>query len=509
MGYNDHMLERTCGILLHITSLPSDFGIGDFGPWACRFADFLKAAHQRYWQVLPLNPTEVAYGNSPYHSISAFAFNPLMISPELLTGDGLVIREDLVSLPSFPLDKCDYAEVVTFKTELLAKAANRFFKKVRRPGFDDFCERNAVWLDDFALFVALKKIFKGQAWTDWPPGLRNRVPGDLAAARRRLADEVTSVRFRQFLCIKQWQQLRDYCCGLGVGIIGDIPLYVHFDSVDVWTHPELFKLGADKKPAFVAGVPPDYFSATGQLWGNPIYRWDVMKEGGFDWWERRFEHNLRYFDILRIDHFRGLVGYWEVPAAAKTAIEGTWQKAPAVEFFTQLNRRFAKLPVIAEDLGVITPDVKEVMSRFGFPGMKVLLFAFAEDNPVHPYLPHNYEENCVVYTGTHDNNTACGWFDEEAAASDKQRLFDYLGGRVAKEEIAWSFVKLALGSRANLAILPMQDILGLGSAARFNTPGTAFGNWEWRMLREQLDKAPAEAVADLVTYSARTLPGVS
>lgn len=503
------MPDRASGILLHVTSLPSDFGIGDFGPGAFRFADFLKTSGQRYWQILPLNPTEVAGGNSPYHSSSAFAFNPLMISPELLLADGLLVREDLASIPSLPKGRCDYAKVAGFKEKLLSKAADRFFRNASRPGFVDFCERNALWLDDFALFAALKEKFKGRAWNDWPAGVRDRLPGDLAAARRRLSDEVASARFRQFMCSRQWQRLRDYCRSLGVGIIGDLPLYVCYDSTDVWAHPDLFMLGTDKRPAFVAGVPPDCFSATGQLWGNPTYRWDVMAASGFEWWEQRFDCSFKYFDLLRIDHFRGLVGYWEVPAAAPTAATGAWQRAPAVELFTQLGRRFASLPVIAEDLGIITPDVKEVRDRFGFPGMKILLFAFGEQNPKHPYLPHNYEENCVVYTGTHDNNTVRGWFDEEAGDAEKQRLFDYLGVHVAREEIAWALVKMALGSRANLAILPMQDILGLGGEARFNIPSRAFGNWEWRMLAEQLEKAPAQALADLVTCSARALPGAS
>jgi len=480
------MNKRASGILLHITSLPSPYGIGDMGPEAYRFADFLAKAKQDFWQILPLNPTERIYGNAPYYSIAAFASNPLLISPELLIQDNLLTTADCEPVPNGPQGRVDYEIVVPYKERLFTIAYKHFAKTKDRDEYERFCSQNASWLEDFALFVALKGHFQGHAWSEWPPEVRNRQPEALQSMKEDLHEGIEQEKFLQYLFFRQWFALKGYCDEKGVQIIGDIPIYVDYDSVDVWTHPEIFKLDADGQPEAVAGVPPDYFSATGQLWGNPVYRWDVLKERKFDWWIQRMGHTLNLFDVVRIDHFRGLVAYWEVPAGEETAINGQWVEAPVYDFFDALRAQFPSLPVIAEDLGVITPDVREVMQHFGLPGMKVLLFAFGEDNPKHPYLPHNYEKNAVVYTGTHDNNTVRGWFEKEAKPADKKRLVRYLGHKTSAQAIPWELIRLAMESKANLALIPMQDILGLGEEARMNLPATGEGNWEWQLASGQL-----------------------
>jgi 4-alpha-glucanotransferase len=486
------MNKRASGILLHITSLPSAYGIGDLGSEAYRFADFLAKGKQGFWQILPLNPTERIYGNAPYHSISAFASNPLLISPELLIQDGFLATGDCEPLPNGPQGRVDYEIAVPYKERLFTIAYEHFAKTKARDEYERFCSQNASWLNNFALFVALKAHFNGKAWSEWPPEVRDRQPEALQTLNKELHEGIEQEKFLQYLFSRQWFALKEYCNEKGVQIIGDIPIYVDYDSVDVWTHPEIFKLDAEGKPEAVAGVPPDYFSATGQLWGNPVYRWDVLKERKFDWWIQRMGHTLNLFDVVRIDHFRGLVAYWEVPAGEETAIHGQWVKAPVYDFFDALRAHFPSLPVIAEDLGVITPDVREVMHHFELPGMKVLLFAFGEDNPMHPYLPHTYEKNAVVYTGTHDNNTIRGWFEREAKSADKKRLFRYLGRKTSAQEIPWELIRLAMMSVANLAIIPMQDILGLGDEARMNLPATGEGNWEWQLRPGELISSLAE-----------------
>ncbi len=476
------MKRRGSGILLHLTSLPSPFGIGDMGPWAYRFVDFLAEARQSLWQFLPLNPTQPIHYNSPYHSISAFAGNPLLISPELLLQDDLLLQSDLQSVPQFPIDRVDYRRVLEYKVELWSRAFGRFASKGKNDEYDRFCLEHSPWLDDFALFTALKAHFGGKVWSEWPPGLRDRPPEALQAARRDLSSAVHMTKFLQYIFFKQWTQLKKYCGQKGIQIIGDIPIYVDYDSSDLWVHPELFKLDDRKKPYVAAGVPPDYFSATGQLWGNPLYRWEEMKANGYTWWIQRIAHNLKLFDLVRIDHFRGLVAYWEVPATEKTAINGQWVEAPAMDFFNQLAKRFPHCPIIAEDLGTITPDVREVMNHFEFTGMKVLLFAFGDDLATNPYLPHNLPRNCVAYTGTHDNNTIKGWFENEAKPEDKKRLFRYLGREVPGGELPQELIRLLMMSVANTVIFPLQDILGLGEEARMNCPSTREGNWEFRLL---------------------------
>jgi 4-alpha-glucanotransferase len=480
------MERRGSGILLHVTSLPSDFGIGDMGPWAFRFADFLAEGGQRFWQVLPLNPTHPIHGNSPYDSVSAFGSNPLLISPELLVEQGLLTGEDIGPAPDFPRGRIHYDAAISFKQRLFPLAQGRFRQQERPEDYERFCAENAAWLDDFALFVALKERLDGRPWQDWPRDLRDRNPESLRAAEESLAERIEEEKVLQHLFQRQWVGLRQYCNDRNVQIFGDLPIYVNLDSVDVWTHPELFKLDRDKRPTAVAGVPPDYFSESGQRWGNPVYRWDVLRESGYAWWIERLTRNLELFDIVRIDHFRGFAAYWEIPVEEPTAVRGEWVEVPGEDFFRVLLGHFDDLPIVAEDLGTITPDVRELMDHFSFPGMKLLVFAFGDDLATNPYIPHNHVENCLIYTGTHDNNTVRGWFDTELTEDDKGRLFRYLGREVGQGEIHREMVRLAMTSVANTAIVPMQDILGLGEEARMNRPARSDGNWQWQLVPEQL-----------------------
>ncbi|HHN65642.1 MAG TPA: 4-alpha-glucanotransferase [Nitrospirae bacterium] len=494
------MKKRQSGILLHITSLPSRYGIGDFGEGAYWFADLLQATGQSLWQILPLNPTLTVHGNSPYNSISAFAGNPLLISPDILLSEGYLREDDTRDMPAFSDNEVSYDKVSEYKVKLLMRA---YYRVRDRLGDDEefqaFKERNAYWLDDYALFVALKEHFEGRVWNEWPDDLKKRHPGALQRYRRVLKEKIQMECFFQYLFYRQWTALRRYCNERGIRLMGDIPIYVHYDSVDVWSHPEVFQLNGDRRPLFVAGVPPDYFSSTGQLWGNPLYNWDYLKETGYRWWIERIGHNLELFDLFRVDHFRGFVAYWQVRAGEKTAIKGHWVKAPARDFFSSLLNHFGDLPIIAEDLGVITPDVVEVMEHFGFPGMKILLFAFGEDNPAHPYLPHNYGENYIVYTGTHDNNTTVGWFRNETSREDRQRLFEYIGRVVTEEDVHWELIRLAMMSVARMAIFPMQDILGLDESARMNRPSTRRGNWKWRLRKELVSDSIRERLLRMTT----------
>jgi len=491
------MKKRTSGILLHVTSLPSSYGIGDFGSEAYRFADFLYKAKQSFWQILPLSAMDSPFDSSPYHIISAFAYNTFLLSPELLIQEGLLNKKDVYPIPRFPKGKTNYKDVIPYKKKLFRTAFERFKKRKDRDEYEKFSTENYSWLEDFALFKALKTHFNGRVWSEWPIEARDRKPEAMRSLMKDLHDEIEMEKFLQYIFIQQWSLLKYYCHEKGIRIIGDIPIYVDHDSVDCWTHPGIFKLDKNKRPSAVSGVPPDYFGKTGQLWGNPVYRWDTLKEKKYDWWVKRVEHNFKLYDLVRIDHFRGFVGYWEVPATKKTAVKGKWIKAPALDFFNRLNQRFRRLPIIIEDLGFITPDVKKVVEHFAFPGMKVLLFAFGKNNPMHPYLPHTYEKNCVVYTGTHDNNTVRGWLKREAKHEDKRRVFRYLGRKVSEQEIHWEFIRLAMLSVANMVIIPMQDVLGLGEEARMNRPGTRKGNWQWRLLPEQLTSSLAEKLSDI------------
>ncbi len=497
------MKRRSSGILLHITSLPSPYGIGDFGAGAYKFVDFLAETKQGFWQILPLNPTDSALGNSPYYSPSAFASNTILISPELMFQSGLLEKEDLVTpLPSHE-DRVDYHKAITHKKQLFCRAYERFKGKANTCEYEKFCKENSYWLEDFALFVALKEHFRGQLWNQWPCEIRDRRPETLQSLKKQHHDKIELEKFLQFIFSRQWSSLKEYSNNRGVQIIGDIPIYVCFDSADVWAHPDLFKLNENKQPSYVAGVPPDYFSATGQYWGNPVYQWERLKETGYQWWIQRIQRNITLFDMMRIDHFRGFVAYWEIPSTEKTAVSGRWVEAPAENFITTLSKRFSHLPFIAEDLGVITPDVKEIIQRFGFPGMRILLFAFGGDLPTNPYAPHNYIRNCVAYTGTHDNNTVKGWFEREATKEDKERLYRYLGREISAPEVNGEFIRIVMMSSANLVLFPMQDILGLGEEARMNRPSITEGNWTWRLLSTQITPSLIQKFRDMTEIYGR------
>lgn len=503
------MSERKSGILLHISSLPCEFGIGDLGPCAYRFVDFLNDAGQSYWQILPIHPTESVTGHSPYSGPSAFAGNILFVSPSLLADEGILTRKDMAMKPEFPAGAVDYDSVTAYKTGLCHRAYERFLsvasvRRAQKRKFDAFVKANASWLEDYALFAAIKNHFKGTSWTKWPEALRKREKGALRDFAQAHEDEMGRTKFLQYLFFKQWDGLKDYCAQKGVRLMGDMPIYVSLDSADVWAYPQNFKLDDALQPVAVAGVPPDYFSATGQRWGNPVYNWDALTASRFSWWAERFRSNFRLFDVLRIDHFRGLVQYWEIPANEPTAVNGRWADVPTDDFFKTLEERFSTpLPIIAEDLGYITEDVRAAMRRFGFAGMKVLLFAFNENMETHPYLPHNFKERCVVYTGTHDNNTVLGWFRDEATEREIANVQQYIGKTLSAGSVHWDFVRMAMESPAELAIIPMQDILGLGSEARMNKPAAQAGNWRWRVSPEAFDKNLLGKLRDLTAETKR------
>jgi len=497
------MKIRGSGILLHISSLPSRYGIGDFGPAAYHFADFLDGTGQKYWQILPLNPTDPAYDNNPYHSISAFALNPLFISPDLMVEEGFIEYPDIGTFPIFPGEYVDFEQVIPFREQIFSRAYDRFVNEGDRCDYEKFCSENEWWLEDFALFYAIREDRGGSAWNLWPDDMRLRKPDAILEEKERLHERIERVKFLQYVCMLQWQKLRKYCGDRGIRIIGDIPIYVDYDSADVWQHPEYFKLDAGLQPVVVAGVPPDYFSATGQLWSNPVYQWETHKKSGFSWWIRRIERNLSLVDYLRIDHFRGLVACWEVPAGSKTAMDGKWVEAPAGELLTAFVRKFPCLPIIAEDLGVITPDVREIMQQFGLPGMKVLLFAFEDGFEKSPYIPHNVIRDCILYTGTHDNNPVRGWIDHDATEEHRERLRRYFGYDIPAHELNRVFIRLAMSTVANTVIIPLQDLLGLGSESRMNRPGINDDNWKWRFSEEMLTPGITEELFSLTTIYGR------
>ncbi|MBN2035500.1 MAG: 4-alpha-glucanotransferase [Chitinispirillaceae bacterium] len=496
-------MRRGAGVLMHLSSLPSPYGIGDLGPEAYRFADALAAAGVGFWQMLPLNPTNPENGDSPYFSASAFAGNPLLVSPDLLVKDGFLDKSDVSVLPEGPAGEVDYPAVRAYKTLLLDKA----FEKRRTPRrgrpFERFHSEQEWWLDDFCLFLSLKRSLHEVPWSAWPPPLRDRSIDDVLAASRRFDGEMERSRFEQWLFFSQWFRLKRYCAQKNITIIGDLPIYVSLESADVWTSPHLFKIDRKKHPTGVSGVPPDYFSATGQLWNNPVYDWDEMRRHGFTWWEQRFRATFDRFDIVRIDHFRGLVQYWEVPAGETTAMNGSWQDVPTRPFFDAMTERLRPFPVIAEDLGTITPDVRAIMDLYQFPGMKVLQFAFGEDHPDHPYLPHTYGENCVAYTGTHDNMPLCAWLEHGARPDERERLFRYLGRDGGSEEVAWALIERLMQSKAALAVVPLQDLLCLGMESRMNDPGQTFGNWKWRCTSEQMAAVPWQRFSGLARSAGR------
>ena len=496
------MAPRSAGLLLHPTSLPGPHGIGDVGPGAYEWVDFVAASGCSWWQVLPLGPT--GYGDSPYQCFSAFAGNPYLVSPELLVDDGLLTHEDVLQRPAFEPRRVDYGAATAWKLGLLDRAFRRADLGTDQPSsdFSHFCAQQSGWLDDYALFMALKADQGGGSWLDWPRELVVRDSGALAAARDQLATEISRQQFFQFLFWRQWSSLRSFAGGKGVRIIGDAPIFVAPDSADVWAHPELFQLGSDRRPLAVAGVPPDYFSATGQLWGNPLYDWDVHAESGFTWWIQRIQSMLSLVDIIRIDHFRGFVDYWQIPAGAETAVNGQWLDGPGIGFFEAVGQALGSLPIIAEDLGELNPAVPALLNQLGLPGMKVVQFAF-DGTPDNPFLPHTYPENCVAYSGTHDNNTTIGWF-QAASAEERARAMAYLGSDGT--DIAADVISAAWASAANLAVAPAQDFLRLDAEARMNTPGKPKGNWSWRM--ESLPGATlAEVIRDLNTRTERLNDG--
>jgi len=492
--------KRSSGILLHPTSLPGPYGIGDIGPQAYRFIDWLSSTGCKLWQVLPLGPT--GYGDSPYQCFSAFAGNPYLISPDALPGDGLLTKDDFKDKPDFPASRVDFGLLIPWKMNLLQRAFDRFHstRNPFRKEFDYFCAEQAAWLDDYALFMALKESNGGGAWNGWPEPLRKRKKSALAEARKNLSESIIRYSFYQFLFFRQWNALRAYAREREIQTIGDIPIFVAYDSADVWAHPELFYLDEQGNPTVVAGVPPDGFSATGQLWGNPLYNWEVHKRDGYKWWLARMRSALQSVDILRIDHFRGFAGYYEIPASEKTAEFGRWVPGPGADFFRAVDKHLGDglgtpgtgLPIIAEDLGLITPDVIELLETFKFPRMKVLQFGFS--GPDNPFLPHNYQPNCVAYTGTHDNNTAMGWL----ASTDKnERKFAQRYLRVDRHHFAWALIRAIWSSIAVMCITPMQDVLSLGGEARMNYPSRLGGNWEWRMGENDLSQALSDKLREL------------
>ena len=497
------LTKKRSGILLHITSLPSKYGIGDLGPEAYRFVDFLFFSKQKYWQILPLNFPIASNGYSPYFSNSAFAGNQLLISPDILIEEGLLMPEEVNPIPEFEEGTIDYPGVIEYKNLILDKAYNRFKASSENDEFEIFCRRESEWLEDFTLFMAIKEDEFGKVWHEWPNPLRDRIPDALEEAKERLADKINKEEFLQYIFFKQWDSLKSYCSSKGIKIIGDIPIYVSYDSADVWVDPHIFKLDEDKKPLAISGVPPDYFSETGQLWNNPVYRWSVLKKTGYNWWIKRLEHTLNTVDVLRIDHFRGLVQYWEIPAGEKTAINGKWENVPTYDFFDTILEYFKSLPVIVEDLGLITPDVKDAMKHYAFPGMRVLQFAFGEDKPDHPYLPQNYIENCVAYIGTHDNNTLVGWLADDASFLELERLLKFLGEKQITSKVNWKIIKKIMESEARTVIITVQDIIGLGSNARMNDPRNIFGNWKWRLLTGELTQARAKMLLDVTQSTHR------
>jgi 4-alpha-glucanotransferase len=496
---------RASGILLHPTSFPSPWGIGDLGPAAYAFIDFLEETGQQLWQVLPLGPP--GHGNSPYMGYSSMAGNPLLISLDQLCDRGLLTVDELTNLGSLPTDGVAFDRVVPLKTALLEQAAQRFQAQAdisEQQDFEQFCQDCHFWVEEFAFFMALKQAFGGVSWTEWEAPLARRQPEALAVWRQRLAKEIFCHKFLQFEFHRQWRGLKQYANQRQIQIIGDIPIYVAHDSVDVWAFPENFMIDPDTlAPAQMAGVPPDYFSATGQLWGNPTYNWEQLQSRGFDWWIQRFKALLDYVDLVRVDHFRGLQAYWAVPAGETTAIHGEWVEAPGAELFEAIAAALGSLPILAEDLGVITPEVEELRDRFGFPGMKILQFAFGSDSG-NPYLPTNYVHNSVVYTGTHDNNTTVGWFDT-LPSYEQDRLLLYTGC-FCPEGIHWTLIRLALMSVANQAIIPLQDVLGSGGDSRMNRPGEAEGNWSWRYPADALSSEVRQRLQALTALANRAAP---
>jgi 4-alpha-glucanotransferase len=475
--------ERRSGILLHPTSLPGPDGIGDLGPDAFHWIDFLKDSGCGIWQILPLGPT--GYGDSPYQAFSAFAGNPYLISPALLLDQGLLSIQDLSDRPTFPIARVDFGPVIEWKLTLLNRAYDHFVNSPDpslQDEFEEFKKSESHWVEDFALFMAIKESQGGFSWDHWPEPLRKRDAEAIITFKKKHSKLIENHTFRQFIFARQWNILRNYAHKNGITIIGDAPIFVAYDSAEVWANPDLFFLDKNGLPTVVAGVPPDYFSTTGQLWGNPLYRWDVHKATHYSWWIARLTSILKEVDIVRLDHFRGFSAYWEIPFGMPTAEIGKWVNGPGADFFSSILDHFKELPIIAEDLGLITPDVVKLRDDFNLPGMKILQFAFSTDLE-DPFLPHNYPNNCVAYTGTHDNDTSQGWFN---TAPEEERKFCSQYVKFSGEDIPWKMIQSIWASPANLTLTTMQDFLSLDTEARMNYPGRPCGNWSWRLLPEQL-----------------------
>lgn len=495
--------ERASGILLHPTSLPGPYGIGDLGPEAYAWVDFLVKTGCSYWQVLPLGPT--GYGDSPYQCFSAFAGNPYLVSPDLLLEEDLLDEDDLADMPDFPVDEVDYGTLIPWKINLLDRAYTRFKRNppdTLPEKFQAFAEENKNWLLDYALFMALKDAHEGQPWPSWEPDLRSRQPEALEEARREQADNVLRHMFRQFIFFQQWMALKAYANQSGIQIIGDIPIFVAHDSAEVWARPDLFYMDEQGQPTVVAGVPPDYFSPTGQLWGNPLYRWEAHAATGYQWWIQRLQAVFELVDLVRLDHFRGFSGYWEIPADEETAENGRWKPGPGRAFFTAVKKTFGELPIIAEDLGEITDDVIALRKSFELPGMKILVFAF-DDDANNDFLPHNYSSDFVVYTGTHDNDTVLGWYQR---VDEKERDFTRRYLARSGKDIAWDLIRLGWSSVASIAITQMQDVLELDNQARMNYPSRPSGNWQWRMLPDAIKDWHVSRLAELNVLYGRGEP---
>ncbi len=485
--------ERASGIILHPTSLPGPDGIGDLGPEAYTWVNFLSETGCRLWEVLPLGPT--GYGDSPYQCFSAFAGNPYLVSPALLLEMDVITRGDLADRPEFPVEKVEFGPVIEWKLKVLDRAFTRFTKNQKSDllnEYQKFKAEQAFWLKDFTLFMAIKESQGGVSWDNWPAPLRKRAKPALDAFMQANTEQIERHAFRQFLFFHQWYELKAYAASKDVKIIGDIPIFIAYDSADAWSHPELFYLGEDGKPTLVAGVPPDYFSPTGQLWGNPLYRWQVHKQQNYSWWIERFKSALQLVDIVRLDHFRGFAGYWEIPYGMPTAEVGRWVRGPGADFFEVVRDGLGDLPIIAEDLGVITQDVVDLRERFDLPGMKVFQFAFSSD-PTDPFLPHNYPQQCVAFSGTHDNDTAIGWY-QSAPESERDFIRRYLAR--SGDDIAWDMIRAVWSSVAAFTLAPLQDVLSLGPEARMNLPGTASGNWSWRMAPDALTDAVTQRLKE-------------
>ncbi len=502
---------RASGVLLHPTSLPGRYGIGDLGKEAYKFIDFLERAKQTYWQVLPLGPT--GYGDSPYQCFSAFAGNANLISPELLVEDGFLADDEINQKPDFPIERVDFGKLYDWKNHILALAYEKFRRTTSvdlRGKFETFCQAEAAWLDDYALFRAVKKSQDQKLWLEWDAPLKLRDNTALHYAKENLREDISAQKFQQWLFFRQWNDVKNYANEKGVKIVGDIPIFISLDSSDVWCNPSQFKLDEQNRPTVVAGVPPDYFSSTGQLWGNPIYNWENMRRDGFKWWIDRVKATLKTVDVVRVDHFRGFAAAWEVPGGDKTAVNGKWVNVPGRELFNALENAIGDLPFWAEDLGVITPDVEQLRDSFGFPGMRILQFAFGGDPKNHD-LPHNYINNSVAYTGTHDNDTTLGWFHSQSGAGSTRNAkeisrehdfcLSYLNSDGA--EIHWDFIRIIWQSVAATAIVPMQDLLGLGNDARMNLPASTIGNWNWRCRENDFSDEIAERLKKLTEIYGR------